>query len=216
MTELAHQILTFALGWTGFSVTIWLMFTGLLLLGGAVLTAVAAPVIDPIAVELVVRPGRVQRWLPISLLGSILLFMLLIVTIVGSPLAVIFAFACGIGAFLGYIALSLVVGNRIATRFGWKLSPWQLTMVGIILIRLVRLIPYAGGVLSLVWLWIAYAAMCAVAWDHIWSWHKRRLPDDVQFKDESNLIEWEETPLGKAGRGLPDGYTPPETDEGEQ
>jgi len=201
MSELARQILVFMLGWTGFSFSVWLLITLVLLLGGFVMTSLGATVVDPVAVELVVRPHRVQLWIPISLVALPLLFGFLVATIVGSPLAVIFLFGVFLAGLLGYIAVALIVGDRIARRAGWKLPPWQLSLMGIATIRLIRLVPYVGGVVHTVWILFGLAATTAVSWDIALSWHKRRLPDNSAIQERRELDRVVRNAAGQGRQG---------------
>jgi hypothetical protein len=151
---------------------------------------VAGPLIEPVAVEIALRPRRVAKWLGWSVLGWIALVMLFVVTIVGSPIAVLVLFAALLVGGVGYLAAGLIVGDRVARGLlNAELPSWQAVLIGIALFRLVRLVPYAGGVVHGLVVWVGFAAASALAWDKARSWHARRLPDKVQFRDE-NIIEW--------------------------
>ncbi len=190
MGELLRDVVSFATGTaTGFSFSVWLFIT--LLVGGVgSVVLIALPrMFEPIAIELALRPGRILAWLPISIIGVPLLLALLMATIVGAPFSVVAAFAIAIGTVIGYVSLAYVTGDRMARAAGRELPPYAAFILGLACLRIVRLIPFVGGTLHSILVWIAMAGACAVGWDMIYSWHKRRLPDDVQFRNEQ-LTEW--------------------------
>lgn len=194
MGQLAHDMALFAVGRLyEFSLLSWLGMTVLLALIGPVMAAVAQPVLDPVAVVVALRPGRAVAWMLLStvLLPTVLLGLVL--TWVGVPLAVIVLFGAAMLGGVGYLAVALIWGDRLVRAVGASAAPWASMLVGVVALRLLRLIPFVGaGIHSLV-VWIGFGAAVAVSWDVARSWHRRRLPDNVQFANE-DLIEWHVAP----------------------
>lgn len=190
MGELLRDVVSFATGTaTGFSFAVWLFVTVLVGSVGAVMILALPRMFEPIAIELALRPARVAAWMPISMIVVPLLLALMMATIVGAPFSVIAAFALAIGTVIGYTSLAYVTGDRIGRAIGKELPAYAAFLSGLCCLRAIRLIPFLGGTLHSIVVWIALAGACAVGWDMIYSWHKRRLPDDVQFRNEQ-LTEW--------------------------
>lgn len=176
-----------ALGLTPFSLLLWAYVSVLLVLVGPVFVQVAPKVIDPPARLLAADPVRVTIWMPISLIGSFLLTIALIITIFGAMLVPILAILVGMA---GYLALGRLIGEVVARRFGaGDVPPWLAALVGIALLRLVRLVPILGAPTHSLLIWIGFSAASIATVRMAWSWHKRRLPDAVQFRGET-LVEW--------------------------
>lgn len=191
MGSLFLTLLQFAAGtlW-GFSFSVWAGVTAVLLLAGTMLAAAVPQVLDPIAVEVALRPRRVALWAPITLVVLPAATVALVLTIIGAPLAILLLFGALVGGALGYLGAGLILGDRVLTRAGYVAPPWLACIVGVLLLRLVRLVPVIGGALHLIVALFALAAAAVIARDLAWSWHLRRLPDDVQFRDEG-IIEWD-------------------------
>lgn len=184
-----RELLRFALTGGDFSISLWIGMTFLLLLVGATLAAVAPKVLDPIAVEVALRPGRILLWIPISLTVLPLTIVLLIYSWVGIPLGATLLITLPFVGGVGYLAMALIAGDRLARAYGRDLPPWGAIAVGIVVFRLVRALPFVGAALhSALWLF-GLAAVMAVLWTIARAWHARRMPDREQFRDES-LIEW--------------------------
>ncbi len=190
MGALLRDVMSFAAGTaTQFSLSIWLFMT-LLLVGVGVVMILALPqLFEPIAVEIALRPGRVAAWIPISIIVVPFVLALLMATIVAAPLSVVAVFILAVWTVCGYLSLAYVVGDRMARAAGRDVQPFIALIIGLVAIRLLRVIPIVGAIAHSIVVLIALAATCAVGWDMLRSWHKRRLPDHVQFRDE-NLTEW--------------------------
>lgn len=172
-----------------FSFVVWCLVTGVLLMVGALFVAVARAVVDPIAVVVAVRPGRVLVWMGITVVVAPLLVGLLFATWVAAPLAIVFLFALLLAAGLGIIATALVVGDRALRALGAPHPELASVSVGILVFRLLRLVPLVGPPAWALVVWFSTAAVCAVAFELSLSWHRRRLPDAAQFEGEGP-IEW--------------------------
>lgn len=172
-----------------FSVAAWAGMSALLLVAAPIVVRVSAPLIEPIAVDMAVHPARVARWMLLGPVGAALVTVMLVATIVGAPLAIIFLFAAVLAGGAGYVALCLVAGHQLMRMSGHQLPDWQSVIVGVLIARLVRLLPLVGGPLHGIIVWAGFAAAAALSWDAALSWHRRRLPDRMQFPDEE-IIEW--------------------------
>lgn len=192
MGSLAQDVLRFILIGGDFSWLIWLGVTVSLIALAAVLSTIAPRLVDPIAIEIAVRPARIATWIPLSFLMWGLLSMILFISIIAAPLIVIVFLGATAAAVIGLIALSMIVGDRVSYRYLHKtIAPWKAAVIGMALARLIRAIPYVGAFVFGLIMLVALAAASALIWDKSLSWHRRRLPDDVQFAGE-NLIEWDE------------------------
>lgn len=175
---------------TQFSFAIWAAVTLLLLLVAPLLAVVARRVIDPVAVVVGLQPRRIGVWLPGTVIGGPLVIGLFAVSVVGVPIAVLLLFAAALVAGIGYLAVAIVLGDRVARMAGRPVEPWLAMVLGVLLLRALRLVPILGGPVHAIVLLIGLAAGTAVCADLAWSWHRRRLPDEVQFAGE-DLIEWD-------------------------
>ncbi len=187
-----------ALGLTPFSWLLWGYVTVLLLVTGPVFVQVAPKVVDPPARLLATDPVRVAVWLPLSLLTTVCVTLATFVTIIAPLLMPVFVLLVGIA---GYLALGRLVG---AQAWRWvaddEPGPWLAALVGILLLRVVRLVPYAGAFAHSLLVWIGFAAATCAATRAAWAWHRRRMPDVVQFRGET-LVEW--YPDGDPADGQP-------------
>lgn len=187
-----------ALGLTPFSFLVWGYVTALLLVVGPAFAQVAPKVVDPPARMMATEPVRVVAWMPLSIGVIVGLTVALFITIIAPLLMPLAAVLLGLS---GYLALARLVGEAGGRWLGIAApSPWLATAGGIVAMRVVRLIPFAGGPLHALLAWIGLAAATAMAVQAGWSWHRRRLPDVVQFRGET-LIEW--YPDGDPADGKP-------------
>jgi hypothetical protein len=125
--------------------------------------------------------------MPISVIGSFLLTFVLLLTIFGAMLMPILAILVGMA---GYLALARLFGETAVLKLGGAATPpWLAAAIGIFLLRLVRLVPIVGAPAHSLLIWIGFAAASCATVRMAWSWHKRRLPDAVQFRGET-LVEW--------------------------
>lgn len=187
LAQLVVDLGRVALGLTSFSWLAWAYVTVLLLVVGPVFVQVAPKVVDPPARLLATDPLRVVIWMPISL--GVLLFgtIALILTIFGSVLAPIGALLL---ALAGYLALARLAGERLGRVAGIAtVPPWLAAMLGIMVLRAVRAVPYVGALAHSLLGWVALAAATCVAVRAARQWHRRRMPDIVQFRGET-LVEW--------------------------
>jgi hypothetical protein len=111
----------------------------------------------------------------------------LVITIFGAMLMPILAILVGMA---GYLAMGRLFGEVTARKLGaGEAPPWLAALIGIAILRLVRLVPILGAAAHSLLVWIAFSAASIATVRMAWSWHKRRLPDAVQFRGET-LVEW--------------------------
>lgn len=196
--QLAVDFMRIALGLTEFSWLLWAYVSVLLLVVGPVFAQVAPQVVDPPARLLATDPVRVVLWMPISTIGAFLLTIVLVITIFGAMLMPIAAILVGMA---GYLALARLLGELGLARVGVAAAPpWLAAAAGIVAMRLVRLVPFVGAAAHSLLAWIGFAAASCIAVRAARAWHKRRLPDEVQFRGET-LVEW--YPDGDPADGRP-------------
>ena len=196
--ELAADVGRIALGMTAFSFVAWAYVTVLLLIVGPVFVQVAPKVVDPPARLIATDPVRVVIWMPLSVLGVIALTGLLLITILGGLLMPIAAILLGLA---GYLAVARLLGELAGRWFGAReVAPWLAALIGIIVLRIVRLVPFIGAPAHSLIAWVGLAAATCAFVRAAWAWHRRRLPDAKQFRGET-LVEW--YPDGDPADGRP-------------
>ncbi len=127
-------------GW----LAIWLAFTFSTLvlgLGLALLVPRAAAAVDAAADTI----GPVILWGLALLIGLPILAVLAMVTLVGLPLGIALLLALGLIYGIGYTAGAWVLGRRIAGH----LTPILAFLLGWVILRVLALIPFLGGLVSL-------------------------------------------------------------------
>jgi hypothetical protein len=198
VAELFVDLGRIALGLTTFSWALWAYVSVLFLIVGPTFVQVAPKVIDPPATLLATDPVRVVIWMPISVIGSFMLTLFLLITIFGAMLMPILAILVGMA---GYLALSRLIGERIGNALGMaEVAPWLASALGIVVLRLVRLVPILGAPAHSLLAWIGFAAASCATVTMARSWYRRRLPDEEQFRGEM-LVEW--YPDGDPADGRP-------------
>jgi hypothetical protein len=189
-----------ALGLTAFSWLAWAYVSVLLLVVGPVFVQVAPKVVDPPARLIATDPLRVLVWMPLSFVALFVTTILLAITIFGAMLAPILAVMLGLA---GYLAIARLLGERTTATLlaaGSAVPPWLAAFVGIALLRLLRAVPYVGAAAHSLVAWVGFAAATCMAVRGARAWHRRRMPDVVQFKGET-LVEW--YPDGDPADGKP-------------
>ncbi|MCW2973122.1 MAG: hypothetical protein JWN72_1395 [Thermoleophilia bacterium] len=203
MTSLLKDVLDLMLGvGVPFRPLVWLLVTLVFLLVGPFVVTVSPRLMDPPGVLLAARPERVAAWLGGSLLMTFAAIFFLAITIVGAPAVFLVPVYVTLATIGGFFAFARVVGHGLLRRYASIDSPvaWQSVLVGIVVLRLTRVLPFVGAAAFSLVLWIGFAAMSAVAWDRLRSWHRRRMPDKRQFQGET-LVEW--YPAGDPADGRP-------------
>lgn len=176
-----------ALGLTTFSWLLWAYVSVLLLIVGPVFVQVAPRVVDPPARLVATDPVRVVLWMPLSVLLLFFGTIALVITIFGAMLMPIIAILVGMA---GYLAIGRLIGERFGATLGIRdVAPWLAAVLGIALLRLVRLTPIIGAAAHSFIAWIGFAAATCISVRMARQWYRRRLPDARQFRGET-LVEW--------------------------
>ena len=116
---------------------------------------------DTAAATLRRRPGASFGYGALLLLLTPLAVLILLVTVVGIPLAVISGMAYGSGLYLTQIVVAVLLGQLVAQRFGWPPLHWGLwyTAGALACLKLVGMIPLVGFLLSIT---VAMAGLGAI------------------------------------------------------
>ena len=114
------------------------------------------------------RPGLSAATGSLVLLLSFPLFIVLLITLIGIPIALIFAGVLAVAIYLSKFFTALTVGNLIARRTGWKPNPYADAAIGLILITLLELIPFIGWLAALLSLLFGLGALV------IWFYNRSR------------------------------------------
>ena len=215
--ELYVQMGAGALGLTQFSWLLWAYVSVLLLIVGPVFVQVAPQVVDPPARLIATDPVRVVIWMPLSVLLLFFGTIALVITIFGAMLMPIVAVLVGMA---GYLAIGRLLGERIGSRLGMaSVPPWLAAVLGIAVLRVVRLVPIIGAAAHSLIAWIGFAAATYVSVHLARQWYRRRMPDERQFRGET-LVEWypdgdpAEGPSVGTGRPVLDNVRGDEPDSG--
>lgn len=126
---------------------------------GLLFLAVAPWVFNQTTQTITKRPGA-------AFLSGLLIFIvvplvlgLLLLTIIGIPLAFIGMALYGILLYLASLPVSYWIGNQLAQTFGWQLTPALRFMLGLILVMIVGLIPLIGWLTKLIILIVGLGAL---------------------------------------------------------
>jgi hypothetical protein len=85
--------------------------------------------------------------------------IILLLTVVGIPLAGVAFLLLLIYMYLAKIVVALPVGNWISNRFNWKISVFGACIFGLLTIYIVKIIPIIGGLSGLVVFWSGLGAL---------------------------------------------------------
>ncbi len=120
--------------------------SAMLFVFGTVLLALASRRMETLRVELVTRPMRSFALGVVGVLGGSLLLLLVAVTIIGIPVAVVAALAAVFGAYAGMCAVLTTVGAALAGHR--TANPYAHLAIGCALFLVVGAIPYLGGLVT--------------------------------------------------------------------
>jgi hypothetical protein len=163
--------------WFGFSLLAsFLMLIGTLALG-AMVVALIPDHTEKIAMFIAREPWQSIGWGFLLALLVIPAIILLAVTIIGIPLIPILAIFAAVAYIYGYIAASLLIGKRIfevSKAVGASLIVE--TLVGLLVVGLLRFIPFVGGLIGLVIGLLGFGAVMITKFGTGRPWFKRRQP----------------------------------------
>jgi hypothetical protein len=125
----------------------WIAVTISLLLLGVVLLALAPAAMG--ASQLVARnePGRVVGWGLLIAVGLPVVSVLVMLTVVGIPLGLVALLSLALVYAMGYVVAALVLGRTLVKE---PRSRYLAFLAGLVLLRLVGLIPFLGGLVTFV------------------------------------------------------------------
>lgn len=83
-------------------------------------------------------------------IGLILVSFILMITILGIPVALILALISLIANLVGSVALYLLIGSRVGSQLNIKTNPYTAGIIGATLISLAAMLPVAGGLIRLI------------------------------------------------------------------
>ena len=113
-------------------------------------------------------PGLSAATGALVLLLSLPLFIVLLITLIGIPIALIFGGVLAVAIYLSKFFTALTLGNLIARRTGWKPNPYADAAIGLILITLLELVPVFGWLAALLSLLFGLGALV------IWFFNRTR------------------------------------------
>lgn len=117
---------------------------------GAVLIALFPTATNGVASAILRRPGLSVATGFLALLAVLPVFLILILSLVGIPLAIIGVFVFVLALYLAKFFAGLAIGRFIADRAGWKLNPYGDAAIGVIGLTLLEPIPVVGGIVAFV------------------------------------------------------------------
>jgi hypothetical protein len=86
----------------------------------------------------------------ISLIVAPIIIFLLLITLIGIPLAILSAFAYGFTLYVSKLFIALAIGRFIATKGKWKINMVWIFIIGFIIYYLVGIIPIVGALMKLI------------------------------------------------------------------
>ena len=125
----------------------WVAVTVSLLVLGVLLLALVPAAMA--ASQLVARnePGRVVGWGLLVAVGLPVVSVLVMLTVVGIPLGIVALLALALVYAMGYVVAALVLGRTMVKE---PRSSYVAFLAGLIILRLVGLIPFVGGLVTFV------------------------------------------------------------------
>jgi hypothetical protein len=117
---------------------------------GAVLLWLLPRAVTGVANTIQRHPGGSLGFGALAFLLIIPICVVLLITIIGIPLAILAALAFGVALYLAKIFVSLSVGRLIAARTDWTPNPYADFFIGLILLTVLELIPYIGWLVRLI------------------------------------------------------------------
>jgi hypothetical protein len=156
----------------GFSLVTWLGGTLLYLLGAVIIAALAPRQIDAVRDRTRHRFWPSLGWGALGLIIIVpLIAVLLAITIIGLLAIPAWLFVVMVMLVIGGVGVAVVIGDWLLPRLKYRRENLMLAaIVGVVVLRLVALIPVAGAIVTAVaWLVGFGAALIA-----LWEWQRRR------------------------------------------
>ena len=162
-------------GWlfTAYSLALTFVFGAILLL---LLPGVAATA----ALDSRERPARTAGAGLLALVGGPALFGVLLITIVGIPLAFLWLFVYALLLIVGFVFGEYAVGAWLLSLADYE-NRWLALLVGVLAVFAVGRVPFLGGLVEFVVLLLGLGALAVLAWSRV----KARRRGDDAATDES-------------------------------
>ena len=80
----------------------------------------------------------------------IMLIVILCVTLIGIPVAMIFGFILWIANLIGIVAIELLIGKRIAKQMNKEVTPYMAVVIGVSLVQIITILPIVGWLIKLI------------------------------------------------------------------
>jgi hypothetical protein len=85
--------------------------------------------------------------------------ILLLITVVGIPLAGLVLFMLLIYGYLAKVVVGYALGRWMSAKFNWKMTPYTEFALGLLIIYIIKLIPVVGFLAGLIVFWIGLGAL---------------------------------------------------------
>jgi len=137
-----------------------------MLIIGMIFVVMVPKLVEQINSEALVKPWAKIGWGFVWLVVPPIAIIILAVTIIGLPLAIIGAAIYAIGLYMTQIFAGLLVGYWLKnnSKMAWwsKMSPLVMMSVGILVFKILTMLPFVGGLVvfvGLLWLWGTLASV---------------------------------------------------------
>jgi hypothetical protein len=148
------------------SLIIWGALTILYVLLAVVLAALAPRQLAAVGRRITARPLPTAGW---GLLIAIVIVPVVTVLLVASIIGLLALAPWGVVVLavyvMGAVAIAALLGEALMRRLGGRVGLVVATLIGVVVIRLVELIPYVGSVVSALLAILAFGAAAMAFWD---------------------------------------------------
>ena len=103
----------------------------------------------------------------VSLIAAVILGIVLLVTVVGAPIAILGWLAVIAGIMLAGLVVSLAVGRVVGRVIGLGENRFALFVVGFVLLNLLYLIPFLGGLIKFVVVCLGFGVLVMMGMDMV-------------------------------------------------
>lgn len=141
--------------WLGHLISLFAM-----LIIGMIFVLTVPKLVEQINSEALIKPWAKIGWGFVWLVVPPIAIIILAVTIIGLPLAIIGAVVYAVGLYMTQIFAGLLVGHWLKnnSKMAWwsKMPPLVIMSVGIIVFKILTMLPFIGGLVvfvGLLWLW---------------------------------------------------------------
>ena len=159
---------SFSFDWWTFgilSVLVWIGVTLAVVLGGLIFAAVASRQLKAAGDYIQTDIGPALLAVLLAWIAVPMVMIAAIVTIVGAPIGLgYFVFVLPALWFLGYIVAGSMLGRTILHRTVESDRPYLATLLGLLLLQVVGLVPWFGGLVSFVAGVLGSGALLLLAW----------------------------------------------------